>query len=177
MTDWPDLTIGGVTLFFAIKGFRNGFIAELAGPVAIAIAVFAAFRYPGSFDDAIGNVIRLGRGPAHAAGTLIFAVIVYAIVVMLAWILGRIASLPGVNVINGVAGAVVGAGKAVLALWVVLYVTLFFPLSADVRSALHNAPLVAMLVQSNAGVDDTVRKLLPWFMFPPLEPFFARHHA
>ena len=177
MTDWPDLAIAGITLFFAWRGFRNGFISELAGPVAIAIAVFAAFRYPGSFDDAIGNTVRLGRAPAHAAGSVIFAVIAYAIVVMLACVLGRIASLPGINAINAIAGAAVGVGKALLVLWVVLYVMLFFPLSADVPSALHNAPLVAMLVQSNAGVDDMVRKLLPWFMFPPLEPLFARHHV
>ena len=42
---WPDLIIGGITLFFAIKGFQKGFVSELAGAVAVFVAIIAAFNY------------------------------------------------------------------------------------------------------------------------------------
>jgi uncharacterized membrane protein required for colicin V production len=173
---WPDLVIGGIAVFFAWKGFRNGFVAELAGPVAVLIAILAAFVYPGSLDDDVSNVTHLGPGSAHVIGTLIFAVVVYAIVTMLAWLLGRVASLPGINLINGAGGAIVGGAKALLGAWAVLYVTLFFPLTPDLRADLHASPVVAMLVAPDAGIDQAARGLMPWFIRPLLFPFFDRHH-
>jgi uncharacterized membrane protein required for colicin V production len=174
---WPDLVIGGIALFFAWKGFHHGFVAELAGPVALLIAIVAAFAYPGSLDADVTNVTHLGPGSAHAVATIVFAGIVYAIVTMLAWLFGRVARLPGVSIVNAVGGAVIGAAKAVLAAWAVLYVTLFFPLTADLRADLHNSPAVRLLVAPDAGVDATVQTFLPWFVRPLLGPFFGRHHA
>ncbi len=174
---WPDLVIGGIALFFAWKAFGNGFVAELAGPVAVLIAIAAAFRYPGSLDDDVTNATHLGPGSSHVIGTVLFAMIVYTIVTMLAWLLGRVASLPGIALVNGAAGALVGGAKALLGAWAVLYVTLFFPLTPDLREDLHASPLVQMLTAPDAGVDATAKQFLPWFVKPLVEPFFARHHA
>jgi uncharacterized membrane protein required for colicin V production len=174
---WPDLVIGGIALFFAWKGFGNGFVAELAGPVAVLIAVVAAFRYPGSLDNDVVNVTHLGPGSSHAVGTVLFAVIVYAIVTMFAWLLGRVASLPVVGIVNRCAGALVGAGKALLGAWAVLYLTLLFPLTPDLRADLHTSPLVQLLVAPDPGVDATVKAFMPWFVRPLTDPFFARHHV
>jgi membrane protein required for colicin V production len=171
---WPDLVIGGIALFFAWKGFRNGFVAELAGPVAVIIAIVAAFNYPGSLDRDVTNVTHLGPGSAHAVGTLLFAVIVYAIVTMTAWLLGRIAALPVIGIINRMGGALAGAAKVLLATAVVLYVALFFPLTPDLRRDLHASPLAQFLVAPDAGIDAAAEGLMPPFMQPLLEPFFAR---
>lgn len=174
---WPDLVIGGIALFFAWKGFNNGFVAELAGPVAVLIAIVAAFYYPGSLDNDVVNVTHLGPGSAHAVGTLLFAVIVYAIAIMVAWLLGRIARLPVLGILNRCAGAAIGAAKALFGAWAVLYVTLLFPLTPDLRDDLHASPLVHLVVAPDASVDDTVREFLPSFLEPFAEPFLARHHV
>jgi membrane protein required for colicin V production len=176
-SDWPDLVIGGIALLFAWKGFRNGFVAELAGPVALLIAIAAAFFYPGSLDADVVNVTHLGPGSSHAIGTVVFAAIVYAIVTMIAWLLGRVAKLPGVAIVNGGAGALVGGAKALLGAWAVLYVALFFPLTPDLRDDLHTSQLVAMITAPDAGIDATAREFLPWFVKPFLAPIFARHHT
>ncbi len=175
MPGWPDLTIAGFTLFFAWKGFKNGFVAELAGPVAIVIALVAAVRYPGSLDNDVTGLTRLGPGSAHAIGTLLFAVIVYAIVTMSAWLLARVATLPVLGFVNRCGGALVGGGKALLAAWAVLYVTLLFPLTPDLHADLHASPLVRWLVGFDGGVDDAVRQFTPSFIAPLLEPFLDRH--
>ncbi len=174
---WPDLVIGGIALFFAWKGFNNGFVAELAGPVAVLIAIVAAFRYPGSLDNDVVNVTHHGPGSSHAIGTVLFAVIVYAIVTMFAWLLGRIASLPVVGIVNHCAGALVGTGKALLGAWAVLYLTLLFPLTPDLRADLHTSPLVQMLVAPDPSIDATVQEFLPSFIRQLADPFFARHRV
>ncbi len=173
---WPDLIIGGIALFFAWKGARNGFVRELAGPVALVLAVIAAFRYPGSLDADVTNVTHLGPGSSHVIGTVLFAIIVYALVTMLAWLIGRIASLPGIGLVNGAAGALVGAAKALFAAWAVLYVALFFPLTPDLRTDLHASPLVQLLTTPDAGIDATLHGVMPPFVGSLLEPAFEQHH-
>jgi uncharacterized membrane protein required for colicin V production len=174
---WPDLIIGGITLWFAIKGFQKGFVSELAGAVAVFVAIVAAFRYNGAFDGAVTSVTRLTHGSAHAVGLLVFAIVAYAIVMLLAWLLGRVAKLPVLGIVNGVAGALIGACKALFGAFAVLYVVLFFPIPGDVRSDLHRSVLVALVTQPDADVDEAVRGLMPWFIRPLVGPFFDRHHV
>jgi uncharacterized membrane protein required for colicin V production len=174
---WPDLIIGGITIFFAVKGFGKGFVSELAGGVAVFVAIVAAFRYNGAFDGIVTSVTGLTSGSAHAVGLLIFAIIAYAIVLLIAWLLGRVAKLPVVGLVNGVLGAILGGCKALFGAFLVLYVVLFFPLPRDLRGDLHRSALVTLVTQPDPAVDDAVRSLLPWFIRPLAAPFFKSHHV
>jgi uncharacterized membrane protein required for colicin V production len=174
---WPDLVIGGITVFFAVRGFKKGFVSELAGAVAVFVAIIAAFQYNGSFDGPVAAITRLSHGSAHAAGLLIFAIIAYAIVMLIAWLLGRVAKLPVIGVANGIAGAVLGACKALFGAFLVLYAVLFFPLPGDLRKDLHRSALVSLVTQPDARVDAAVRSIMPWFVRPILTPFFIHHHV
>lgn len=174
---WPDLIIGGITVFFAIRGFRKGFVSELAGAVAVFVAIVAAFHYNGSFDGTVTTFTGLTHGSAHAVGLLIFAIVAYAIVMLISWLLGRIAKLPLVGIVNGVAGALLGACKALFGAFLVLYVVLFFPLPGDLRHDLQRSALVSLVTQPDPAVDDAVRSLMPWFVRPLVGPFFTRHHV
>jgi uncharacterized membrane protein required for colicin V production len=174
---WPDLIIGGITIFFAVRGFQKGFVSELAGAVAVFVAIVAAFRYTGSLDGAVTAVTGLTHGSAHAVGLLIFAIVAYVIVMLIAWLLGRVAKLPFVGIINGAAGALLGACKALFGAFLVLYVVLFFPIPGDLRSDLHRSALVSLVTQPDASVDEAVRGLMPWFVRPVVSPFFNRHHV
>jgi hypothetical protein len=96
---------------------------------------------------------------------------------VIAWGLGRIAKLPVLGIGNSIAGALVGAGKAIVCAWAVLYVLLFFPLSRDLRSDLHHSQVVQLITQVNPQVDEAFRGLLPWFVKPLMAPIFAHHKA
>lgn len=174
---WPDVVIGGIAVIFAVKGYRKGFVSELAGAVALFIAIVAAFRYGGSWDDFFASKTGLGPGSAHVVGMVAYAVAVYAVVMIVAWILGHIARLPVLGIGNSIAGAIVGAGKAVVVAWAILYVLLFFPLTRDLRTDLHHSQVVQLVTQPNGQVDAALRGMLPWFVRPLMSPLFARHHA
>jgi uncharacterized membrane protein required for colicin V production len=174
---WPDLVIGGITIFFAFRGFQKGFVSELAGAVAVFVAIVAAFRYTGAFDGLVTSVTGLTAGSAHAVGLLVFAIVAYAMVLLVAYVLGRVAQLPMLGIVNGVLGAAIGASKALFGAFLVLYAILFFPIQADVRSDLHRSALVSLVTQPDAAVDDALRGLMPWFVRPLVGPFFSRHHV
>jgi uncharacterized membrane protein required for colicin V production len=177
MLAWPDLIIGGITIFFAVKGFSKGFVSELAGGVAVFVAIVAAFRYNGAFDGAVTAVTGLTHGSAHAVGLLLFAIVAYAIVLLIAWLLGRVAKLPVVGLVNGVLGAILGGCKALFGAFLVLYIVLFFPIPGDLRHDLRRSALVALVTEPDAAVDEAVREIMPWFVRPLAAPFFARHHV
>jgi uncharacterized membrane protein required for colicin V production len=174
---WPDLIIGGITFYFALRGFQKGFVSELAGAVAVFVAIVAAFRYNGSLDGTATAITGLTSGSAHAVGLLAFSIAVYALVMLVAWLLGRIAKLPMLGLVNGILGGLIGACKALFGAGVVLYVVLFFPMANDLRHDLHRSALVQLVTQPDAGIDDAVRNLMPWFVRPFVGPFFARHHV
>ncbi|MGA2394783.1 MAG: CvpA family protein [Candidatus Lustribacter sp.] len=177
MLAWPDLIIGGITIYFAVRGFTKGFVSELAGAVAVFVAIIAAFNYNGALDGFVTTLTGLTSGSAHAVGLLVFAILAYALVMLVAWLLGRVAHLPVVGLVNGILGALLGACKALFGAFLVLYVVLFFPLPIDLRHDLHRSALVALVAQPDAGVDAAVRSLMPWFVRPLAAPFFSRHHV
>jgi membrane protein required for colicin V production len=172
---WPDLLIAGIVLIGALMGLKRGFISALTGFVAVAIAVFAAFRYNGMWDGWVGALTRLGPGSAHVVAMVLFAIVAYALTVAAGVFFARIAKLPGLNLVNAILGAGVGALEAVALLWLVIYIALFFPLSADLRADLHRSSFVAALAAPNAQVDGSVRSLLPWIARPFVAPFFDNH--
>ncbi len=174
---WPDIVIGGVLLLFVLKGWKRGFVSELAGFVALAIAIVAAFRYDGTIDATVAGIAHVRPGSAHVLAMVVFAAAVYALLMVVAWLLGRVAKLPVIGLGNALGGALVGAFKVALGFWALLYVALFFPLTSDLRSDLHRSALVAPLTAPNARVDAIVRDAMPWFVRPFTGPLFAHHHV
>ena len=118
---------------------------------------------------------HLGDGSAHVVGMIVFAAIVYIALMAISAVLSRIAKLPVIGLGNGLAGAVVGAAKALIGVWIVLYVALFFALPRDVRGDLHNSAAVAFVTQDNAQIDRFVIGTMPWFIRPLASPLFAHH--
>lgn len=174
---WPDVAIGAIVLFGTLKGFKRGLIAELAGALALAFAVAAAFFYAGSWDGFVRGWTHLSPGPAHVVGMVFYAGAAYAIVFALGAALSAVAKLPLIGTANALLGALAGLVKAVVFAWAILYVALFFQLAPDVRADLHRSFLVSLLQIPNAQLDGTLRAGLPEFVQPYAQELFARHRV
>lgn len=174
---WPDLVIGGIALLFALKGWKRGFVSEIGGAIALAAAIWAALRYPGTFDETAMRYLNLGEGSAHVVGMIAFAAIVYIALLVLSAVLSKVAKLPVIGLGNSAGGALVGIAKALVGCWIVLYAVLFFPLTRDLRTDLRHSQLVATVTQPNAQIDRFVRGTMPWFVRPLVDPLFQRHHV
>jgi membrane protein required for colicin V production len=174
---WPDLVIAVIALLFALKGWKRGFVAEIGGFIALAAAVWAAISYPGTFDSTVQQLTHLGAGSSHVIGMVAFALIVYVALMVISSVLSRIARLPVIGLGNGIGGALIGIVKALIGTWAVVYVALFFPLTRDLRTDLHNSQVVAFVSQDNAQIDKYMRSTMPWWVRPMVAPLFARHRV
>jgi uncharacterized membrane protein required for colicin V production len=174
---WPDLVIGALALIFTLKGWKRGFVSELAGAVAFTCAIVAALRYPGTLDDIARRYAHASTGAAHIAGMVTFSLAVYLAVMAVAWIFGRFARLPVISLGNSAAGALVGLAKVFVGAWAVLYVALFFPLTHDLRADLHRSTMVSIVTQPNERIDALMRGALPSFAKSFAEPIFTNHRV
>ena len=174
---WPDILIIVIMGVSLVRSFQNGFVRELSNAIALLFAVITPWFYNGSLDPQIEHITHLGPGSTHVIGMFLTAAFTYVIVVLLAWVLDRVARLPLLGTVNAIGGGAIGIFKAAFFCWLVLYIALFFPLSPDLRSDLHHSQLVAALTSVNPRVDAVLYGTFPWFAKPFMQPFFNRHHA
>lgn len=174
---WPDILIGAILLIALLKGYKRGFVMELSGAIALALSLITPWLYGGAFDKPLENWTHLGAGSAHVIAMFLVGIATYAGVMLLARALNVVMKLPVLGLGNALAGGAVGLLKGVIAMWLVLYVALFFPLSADIRADLHRSALVQLITQPNQRIDDAITGTLPWFARPLAQPLFARHRV
>ncbi len=173
---WPDIVIGAIALIAAIKGFQRGFVKELGGAVALFFAILTPWFYNGSIDGPLES-LHLGPGSAHVIGMFLTGIATYAILIAISMVLDKVARLPLLGIFNAVAGAAIGLAKALVFVWVLLYVALFFPLSPDIRAGLHGSSGAQFVTQWNPTIDGVLYSTFPWFAKPFANPFFKRHHV
>jgi membrane protein required for colicin V production len=139
--NWVDALVI-LTLAVAFwGGYRAGVVREIIGLAAIIIAWVLAGAFAGPFADSLGVQLGVSVAVAHLIGFWLLFLVVFAAVRAAGWLLERAATLPIVKVVSGVGGGVVASAKAVLLLWLLLFVALFFPISPDVRAAMRASPL------------------------------------
>ena len=174
---WPDILIAAVVLIAALKGFKRGFILELSGALALVASLIVPWFYRGAFDGLIENVTHLGPGSAHVIAMFLVGLATYVAILLIARALNTVAKLPFIGLGNALAGGAVGVVKAVVLIWLLLYVALFFPLSKDIRADLHRSTLVAFETSPNDRIDGAIIETFPWFARPFAHYVFAHHRV
>jgi uncharacterized membrane protein required for colicin V production len=173
---WPDVVIVIVLAITTWKGYSRGFVAELGGAVAVVAALVTPWFYNGSLDQQIEAITKLGPGSAHVIGMFGTGLLTYFIVLFIARLLGGVAKLPILGLGNALGGAFIGFAKGAILLWLMLFISLYFPLSRDIRDDLHQSHLAPYLVSYDATVDGAILSTIPWFARPFVLPYFKRHH-
>lgn len=174
---WPDILIGAILLIALLKGYKRGFIMELAGAIALVLSLITPWFYGGVFDKPLQQWVHLGPGSAHVVGMFAVGLGTYIAVMLLARALNAVAKLPVLGLGNALAGGAIGLLKGLVAMWLVLYVALLFPLSRDIRADLHRSALAQALTQPDERIDDAIIGTLPSFARPLVRPVFAQHRV
>lgn len=173
---WPDIVIVVILGIGAYRGITRGFVSELSGAVAAVAALITPWYYNGSFDGTLSTFVKLGPGSAHVVGMFLTGIITYVIVQALAWVLNKFASLPGLNIVNGIGGGIIGLLKGSVVIWIALFIALYFPLSPDIRSDLRIAKTPIYFTQQDTTIDGMIESITPWFGKPFIGPYIHRHH-
>ena len=173
---WAD---GLVALTLAVAfwgGYRSGVVRELIGILAIILAWVLAGAFAGLLSEALQQRFGLSQGAGHLAAFWLLFLVVFAGVRAIGWLVERFTSLPLLRVASGIGGGFVACAKALLLLWLVLFVALFFPISRDVRATLKSSASVGVIVALDRPAFAMLNESLPNSARPFARFILAHHH-
>lgn len=141
-----DVAVAVLLALFALRGYWRGFFRESFGFAALVVGVLAALRFTPAGEAALQPYLKLPSPiPAGVAFVAIF-VAVHTLINFLGVLLDWAAGAPTLRWINGIAGAVFGAGKGAAVLAFLLLFLHLFPIAGTVEAQIMRSSLGRQLV-------------------------------
>ena len=113
---WPDIIVVAILGIATFKGYRNGFVSELSGAIALAAALIVPWYYSGFADTFLQVTFKLGPGSAHVIGLFLTGLAAYVAVIALAWPAGGIFAIIWLAVVLATGFSSAGSMLASLAM-------------------------------------------------------------
>lgn len=144
MIDWIVL---GLLAGFALRGWWRGFVGQLVDLAALVLGAMAALRFAGSAGSVVERLVGWPELTARMAGAavLLVAVAVGAAVVG-RLVRGALRRLPGLSVLDRLAGSVLGLAVGALAATLLVTFLAVLPLPDAVGTDLDRSSLAGQLV-------------------------------
>ncbi len=159
--NWVDALVALTLLAAFWGGFRNGLVREVIGLAAVVLAWFAATAFVAGAADWIGAQWGLAPAVSRVAGFWAVFLAAFVLVRALGWLLEKITKLPVISIASGLGGGVVASIKALVLLWAILFVALFFKMDPQVRAALRSSPSATLIESFDAPVVAAIDAALP----------------
>jgi len=109
-----DIILAIFLLYFAFKGFTNGFIISIATLAGLILGFYAASH----FSEFTANWLQQDMGLKSGNIRLIAYVVTFVIVIVLIFLLGKfltgVVKTVGLGIVNRLAGALFGIAKGLL---------------------------------------------------------------
>jgi len=173
---WAD---GLVALTLAVAfwgGYRAGVVREAIGMVAIILAWVAAGAFAGTMSPALQNILGLSPASAHLVAFWLLFLFTFAAARAAGWAFERVTAQPVLRIASGIGGGIVACAKAVLVLWLILFIALFFPIAKDVRTILKRSPSVEMIEALDRPAYAMLTASLPPRTHAFVRMFLDHHH-
>ena len=173
---WADVLVA-LTLAVAFwGGYRAGVVREAIGMLAIILAWVAAGAFAGTMSPALQKTLGLSPASAHLVGFWLVFLFTFAVTRAAGWALERVTAQPVLRIASGIGGGIVACAKALLVLWLVLFVALFFPIAKDVRAILKRSPTVETIEVLDRPAYAMLTASLPQRTHPFVRMFLDHHH-
>lgn len=114
-----DVLIIVFSAFLIFKGIRKGFVKEVAGMLAVVLALIASFLFHGQVENILSSFTSSVSIPLVAYITTF--VVVYFLIILLGGLIDKLLKSIFLGGVNRLFGGVFGAIKSVLWLTVVTY--------------------------------------------------------
>jgi len=150
-----DFILGLYLAGLFVRGWLRGFVKELLDLAGLIIGIAVAFRLSGPFGDFLSD--RFGVTPEWArigAGIALFLIVGMGMAV-LAFYLGKVVRLPGLNLVNRIAGAGLAGAWGIVLVLVVVTLLQALPMPPVVDETLDGSKVVQVI----AGEDSRIRSI------------------
>lgn len=170
--DWLVLLTLAVAFW---GGYRGGIVRESIGLASIIVAGVVAGTLAGPLTPGFQKNFALEPASAHLVAFWLLFLVAFAVTRLAGWAAERATALPALKIASGLGGGLVACVKAVLALWCILFVALFFPIAPDVRATLRDSPSVRVIESLDASAYAMIEGALPGRAQPWARLFLRRH--
>ena len=150
--NWLDIVLAIPLLWFTYKGFRNGFIIELASLAALILGIFVALHVSFYAEDYLQKNFEIAENYLYIISFAITFIIVAVLVYLVGKIIHKLVNIIALGFINRLAGGIFGLLKSALVLSVVLY----FLIGFDTDSS-----IVKPEVKENSYLYKPVKSIVP----------------
>ena len=121
MPSWVDITIALILLFAIWRGWRNGFIFELALSCAFFTGLYGGFKLASIIQEKINPVMNAGTETSYKVSFLIAFIIVFIAVILLGRLFSSLVNVTPLGIFNRILGALFGLVRYALLLSVMLW--------------------------------------------------------
>jgi uncharacterized membrane protein required for colicin V production len=156
-------------------GYRSGAVREAVTIISIVVGWLAAGSVAGAMVPEVHQALGLAPASAHLLGFWLLFLVVFALVRLAGWAAERTLARPLVTFASKIGGGIVACAKAVLVLWFILFVALFFPIAGDVRSSLRASPSARLIASLDTPIYGVLDHALPK-RARPFATWYLKHH-
>lgn len=119
--NWLDIALAIPLLWFMIRGFRNGFIIELASLAALILGIFVALHFSFYAEDYLRENFEIADNYLTIISFVITFVITAVVIIIVGKIIHKLFNFIALGLLNKLAGGIFGLLKAALVLSIILY--------------------------------------------------------
>ncbi len=159
--DWLSIVLTALLVISLLSGLRRGFfrqIADIAGLVVGFIVASKIYAQAGQWIS--GYFAQLNEQVACVIGFVMVFAAVFLVIEIIGLILTKAFSLPGLNVINGLAGAVIGLALGAFFYGIALSLLLALNITV-VSSAIEGSVVPYYLVTGMTWIYDKLGFAIP----------------
>jgi membrane protein required for colicin V production len=150
--NWLDIVLAIPLLWFTFKGFKNGFIIELASLAALILGIFVALHFSFYAEDYLRENFEIADNYLYIISFAITFVIVAVLVFLVGKIIHKLITIIALGFLNRLAGGIFGFLKTALILSVILY---FF------NGFDTNSSILKPEVKENSYLYDPIESIAP----------------
>jgi len=133
--NWLDIALAIPLIWFMYKGFRHGFIIELASLAALVLGIFVALHFSFYAEDYLRENFEIADNYLYIISFAITFIIVALLVYLVGKIIHKFVNIIALGFLNKLAGGIFGLLKAAIVLSVILYFLNGFDKESDVLKA------------------------------------------
>lgn len=133
MANWIDVIAVIAIAFFVFWGIQRGVMKTLLDIFAVLLAIFFSGQLYGMLSTSIMPFLRVQDPSVYAITFIIFWVIAFAALELLAGYIIKLVRVSFIGVVEGLGGALLGLIQGILIVGIAIQLCLMLPISASVR--------------------------------------------
>jgi membrane protein required for colicin V production len=150
--NWLDIVLAIPLLWFTYKGFKNGFVIELASLAALVLGIFIALHFSFYAEDYLKDNFEIGEKYLYIISFAITFIIVAVVVFIIGKIVHKLINIIALGFLNRLAGGTFGLIKCAIVLSVILYFLNGFD---------HDSSLIKPEIKKGSYLYEPVESIVP----------------